>query len=87
MIGKLKDGFEIEISDDSANNWELLEVFADIDEGETGLIVKAARILLGKDGVNKLKEHLRNEKGTVQSDAMVTAITELMESTNELKNS
>lgn len=87
MIAKLKDGFEIQIDDNSLNSWDLLEVLSDIDEGETGLIVKAARLLLGKNGVNELKEHLRNDKGKVPADVMVQAIAELMESANELKNS
>lgn len=87
MIAKLKDGFEIQIDDNSLNSWDLLEVLSDIDEGETGLIVKAARLLLGKNGVNELKEHLRNDKGKVPANVMVQAIAELMESANELKNS
>ena len=87
MVAKLQDGFEIQIEEDSLNSWDLLEVLSDIDEGETGLIVKAARILLGKEGVSKLKEHLRNENGKVQADTMVQAIAELMESANQLKNS
>ena len=87
MIAKLKDGFEIQIDDNSLNSWDLLEVLSDIDEGENGLIVKAARLLLGKNGLNELKEHLRNDKGKVPADVMVQAIAELMESANELKNS
>lgn len=87
MLAKLKDGFEVQIDDSSLNSWELLEVLSDIDEGEAGLIVKAARLLLGKNGVNELKEHLRGEKGKVPADVMVQAIAELMESAKELKNS
>ncbi len=86
MIAKLKDGFEIEISESVTDDWEFLEVLAGIDEGETGLIVKAARMLLGNDGVKALKEHLRDKDGKVSSTAMVTALGELMESVNSLKN-
>ena len=86
MIAKLNDGFEIEISESVTDDWEFLEVLAGIDEGETGLIVKAARMLLGNDGVKALKEHLRNKDGKVSSTAMVTALGELMESVNSLKN-
>ena len=86
MIAKLNDGFEIEISESVTDDWEFLEVLAGIDEGETGLIVKAAKMLLGNDGVKALKEHLRNKDGKVSSTAMVTALGELMESVNALKN-
>lgn len=86
MIAKLKDGFEAQISEDALNSWEFLELLSDIDEGEYGLIVKAARLLLGKEGVKALKEHIRTEDGKVPADTMVNAISELMESANESKN-
>ena len=86
MTARLSDGFEMEISESVTDDWEFLEVLAGIDEGETGLIVKAARMLLGNDGVKALKEHLRNKDGRVSSTAMVTALGELMESVNSLKN-
>lgn len=86
MKAKLGDGFEIEISESVVDDWEFLEVLSGIDEGETGLIVKAAKMLLGNEGVKDLKEHLRNENGKVSSTAMITALEELMESVNELKN-
>lgn len=86
MKARLNDGFEIEISESVTDDWEFLEVLSGIDEGETGLIVKAARMLLGNDGVKALKEHLRNKDGKVSSTAMVTALGELMESVNSLKN-
>lgn len=86
MKATLSDGFEIEISESVTDDWEFLEVLSGIDEGETGLIVKAAKMLLGNDGVKALKEHLRNKDGKVSSTAMVTALGELMESVNSLKN-
>ena len=86
MTARLSDGFEIEISESVTDDWEFLEVLSGIDEGETGLIVKAAKMLLGNDGVKALKEHLRNKDGKVSSTAMVTALGELMESVNSLKN-
>ena len=86
MKAKLNDGFEIELRDEVFDDWEYLEVLTDIDEGETGLVVKAARYLLGKDGVKMLKEHLRDNNGKVSGAAMVVAIQELMESVKEVKN-
>ena len=86
MTAKLKDGFEIQLREDALNDWEFLEVLADIDEGEGGLIVKAARMLLGRDGVKMLKEHLKDENGRVPADVMANALLELMESVGETKN-
>jgi hypothetical protein len=87
MTARLSDGFEIKISESVTDDWEFLEVLAGIDEGETGLIVKAAKMLLGSEGVKMLKDHLRDARsGKVSSTAMVTALGELMESVNSLKN-
>ncbi len=86
MKATLKDGFETELIEENVNDWEFLEVLSDIDEGEEGLIVKAARMMLGKEGVKSLKDHLRNEQGKVPVTAMIDALQELLESVNELKN-
>ena len=87
MKAHLKDGFEVDIRDEAIGDWEFLEILSDIDEGETGLIVRAARTMLGKEGVSSLKEHIRDGNGRVDAEAMVNAIQELMNSTNESKNS
>jgi len=86
MKAKLNDGFEVEILDSTVDDWEFLEVLSSIDEGETGQIVKAAKMLLGEDGVKSLKEHLRDENGRVKSTAMVDALSEIMSSASESKN-
>lgn len=87
MKARLKDGFEAEIIEENVGDWEFLEILSDIDEGETGLIVKAARKMLGRDGVDRLKNHLRKEDGRVGITEMVEAFNELLTSVNELKNS
>lgn len=84
MIGKLKDGFEVEIQEESLNSWEFLEMLSDIDDGNAGLIVKVARAFLG-DGLEKLKDHIRKD-GKIPADAMIEALSELMESAQEPKN-
>ena len=86
MTARLKDGFEVKLNEEVLNDWEFLEVLADIDEGEGGLIVKAARMLLGKDGVKMLKEHIKDENGKVPADVMANALLELMNSVGETKN-
>lgn len=87
MRARLNDGYEVEIRDDIANDWRFLVVLRKIDKGEYGMIVDAAEILLGgEEEVEKLAKHLETD-GKTSAEAMVTAITELMESVNALKNS
>ncbi len=87
MKAKLSDGFEVQISDSCINDWAFLNALRKIDKGETGLIVDVAEILLGgEEEVEKLAKHLEVD-GVTSVDAMVKALTELMESVNSLKNS
>ena len=87
MKAKLTDGYEVNISDELANDWKFLTVLRKIDKGETSLIVDAAEILLGgEEEVDRLAKHLEVD-GVTSVESMVDAITELMNSANELKNS
>lgn len=87
MLAKLKDGYEVQISDSVANDWNFLTVLRKIDKGESGMIVDAAEKLLGgEEEVERLAKHLEVD-GVTHLDDMVLAITELMESVNSLKNS
>lgn len=87
MLAKLKDGYEVQISDSVVNDWNFLTVLRKIDKGESGMIVDAVEILLGgEEEVERLAKHLEVD-GITHLDDMVSAITELMESVNSLKNS
>ena len=87
MKAKLKDGFKVEINENCLNDWGFLTLLRKIDKGDTGLIVDVAEILLGgEEEVDKLAEHLAVD-GFTPADKMVEALSELMTSVNELKNS
>ena len=87
MKAKLKDGFNVEINENCLNDWEFLTLLRKIDKGDTGLIVDIAEKLLGGEKeVDKLAKHLEVD-GVTPADKMVDALTEIMESANELKNS
>lgn len=87
MKAKLKDGFEVSINEKCLNDWGFLTMLRKIDKGDTGLIVDIAEKLLGGDEeVDKLAKHLEVD-GVTPADKMIDALTELMESVNELKNS
>lgn len=87
MKATLNDGFELEINENCLDDWDLLEILGEIDDGNAGKIVKAAKLMLGDEGVKKLKDHFRNDKGKVPVSVMVSAMSELMESVSALKNS
>ena len=87
MTATLKDGFEVQISEKCLNDWAFLTMLRKVDKGDTGLIVDIAEKLLGgEEEVEKLARHLEVD-GITPADKMVDALSELMESVSELKNS
>lgn len=86
MKAQLNDGFKVQIDESRLNDWNFLTMLRKIDKGESSLIVDVAETLLGEEGVEKLAKHLEVD-GITPVDAMATALTELMESVGELKNS
>ena len=86
MKAKLSDGFEVSINEKCLNDWGFLTMLRKIDKGDAGLIVDVAeRLLGGEEEVGKLAKHLEVD-GVTPADKMIDALTELMESVNELKN-
>jgi len=69
-------GFEISIDPAALDNWELLEALSASDENPYQ-IVKICPLLLGKDGTERLKNHLRTENGIVPASGMEREITEI----------
>lgn len=82
----MKDGFSVNVNEDCSNDWNFLAKLRKIDKGDAGLIVDVAEILLGgEEEVEKLAKHLE-VNGRTPLDAMVNALTEIMESINSVKN-
>lgn len=87
MKAKLNDGFEVNIDEKCLNDWGFLTLLRKIDKGDTGLIVDVAeKFLGGEEEVDKLAKHLEVD-GVTPADKMVSALSEIMESVNESKNS
>ena len=89
IAGKTTSGFEFTIEDSTLDDWELLEVLADIDDGKTQKIGAAIKMLLGPEQADALKEHCRNEDGRVPTSAMMAEIGSIfatMKNNNATKN-
>jgi hypothetical protein len=84
---KLKSGFSCEIDEVALDDWELLELFQQIDDGQPQKILKVAPKLLGKEQTDALKDHLRTDAGRVPMSAMINAIREIMDEVKAGKNS
>ena len=83
IAGKTKTGFEFSIEDGALDDWELLEVLADIDDGKTQKLGAAIKLLLGDEQAKALKEHCRNDEGRVPTSAMMKEIGDIFAALKE----
>lgn len=85
LTGKTTTGFDFTIEDSALDDWELMEVLADIDDGKTQKIGTAVKLLLGKEQADLLKEHCRNDEGRVPATAMMAEVGEIFAAMRENK--
>lgn len=76
--GTTSTGFEFDISQKRMENYEVLEVLAEIDSNPL-LVPKLLKLLLGEQ-VEDLKNHVRHEDGMVSTDKLMKEITDIFES-------
>lgn len=85
--GKTKSGFEYEISKDLLNDYELVENLVELEDNPL-ILGKIVKQILGEEQTQKLKDHVRNEKGIVPIDKMTQEIIEIFQNSGEeTKNS
>lgn len=82
---KTSTGFVYSINENALNNFELLDLFAGVDENPL-LLPKAIEMLLGKDGKEALYNHVRLEDGTVPADKISNELMEIINGNQEVKN-
>lgn len=85
LKGTTKTGFRYEITDERLNNFELVEILADIDENPL-LMPKLLDLLLGERQARNLKNYLRDEDGFVPTEKIEATITEIFNSQSKVKN-
>ena len=87
ITGKTESGFDFELDEGSLDDYELLEDICDMDNGDPLKITAIAKRLLGKEQMQALKEHVRNEEGRVSAARVTEEIAQIFSSQSEVKNS
>ncbi len=85
MKGILDNGFEFEVRDTAANDWELLKVLRKIDRGEEDYIIDAAELLLGEEQLERLEKYVEKD-GVTPLTEMISCIKEVFEKARPAKN-
>ena len=74
---KTSTGFEFEIIDGAFDDWELIELIAEVSDGNGLKIPAVLKKLLGDEQAAALKEHCRRD-GKVTVEAMNAEITDII---------
>lgn len=82
---KTSTGFVYSIDENALNNFELLDLFAEVDENPL-LLPKLLKMLLGEETKKALYDHVRLEDGTVPADAISRELLEIISGKPEVKN-
>lgn len=82
--GTTSNGFNFKISDEALDDWELVEALDELEDNPQRM-VKVAKILLGTEQLNTLKESCK-ENGRVSLKKMTSEITDILNSSKETKN-
>ena len=83
MKATTKDGFTCEIDQDALGDWEIVERLVAIQGGNYSDMPAVITELIGADGYQSMKDHVRNEKGRVQTEKMMQLFFDIMTAARE----
>ena len=75
--GRTTTGFKFKADKEALT--EFLELFADVQAGDSLKVFKLIELTLGKEQKKRLYEHCRNEAGRVPADRLSEEIGEIFE--------
>lgn len=84
LTGVTKTGFAYSISEKNLNNYELVEVLGELEDNPL-LLPKVLKLLLGKEQTEKLKNHLRDDEGIVDTVKMSDELQDIFNAQARLK--
>lgn len=85
MTSTTRSGFNYTLSADTLNNYELIEVMAEVDSNPM-LFPKVLKLLLGEEQKQALQDHLRTESGIVPLDKLRDELMDIFNTNQETKN-
>lgn len=84
LTGVTKSGFAYSILEKNLNNYELVEVLGELETNPL-LLPKVLKLLLGKEQVEKLKNHLRDVDGIINTEKMAAELEDIFKAQQKLK--
>ena len=80
---KTSGGFECEVNEEALGDWELVEKLIKVDKGDVSDLPDVMRDLLGDDGYDAAKNHVRTESGRVPTVKITELFFEVLASVRD----
>ena len=84
LKGVTKTGFAYSISEKNVRNYELVEALGELDTNPLAL-PRVMNLLLGKEGTKKLKDHVRDKDGIVDTEKITAELEDIFKAQERLK--
>ena len=84
LTGVTKSGFAYSILEKNLNNYELVEVLGELETNPL-FLPKVLKLLLGKEQVEKLKNHLRDADGIIDTEKITAELEDIFKAQQKLK--
>ena len=85
LTGVTKTGFAYSVLEKNLKNYELVEVLGELESNPL-VLPKVLKLLLGKEQTDKLKDHVRDEDGIVDTEKISAELQDIFEAQARLKN-
>jgi hypothetical protein len=78
-----KSGFACEINEEALNDWEIVEKLVDAQGGDYSSMITVLRDIIGADGYQAAKDHVRKDNGRVPADKIQALFFEILTAAGE----
>lgn len=85
LTGVTKTGFTYSVLEKNLKNYELVEVLGELESNPL-VLPKVLKLLLGKEQTDKLKDHVRDKDGIVDTEKISDELRDIFEAQARLKN-
>ena len=84
LTGVTKSGFAYSILEKNIKNYELVEALGELDTNPLAL-PRVLNLLLGKEQTQKLKDHVRDEDGSIDTEKVTLELEDIFKAQERLK--
>ena len=85
LTGVTKTGFAYSVLEKNLKKLELVEVLGELESNPL-VLPKVLKLLLGKEQTDKLKDHVREKDGIVDTEKISAELQDIFEAQARLKN-